>query len=408
MSDKTFIGGIATIGYDNGTNEPDVGDILTGADGAFGELISLTQAGAWDGSATGILTLRAISGTYVEDEVITNTTQSETMADIDDAGSAFSDKSGDFDTADNWSPSGVPATADDVFFNGLAETVPADWTGSDKQLSNRKFSVDDGFDQSAKNFASITISSDYDGNIGDGLDPDTGVYNGLRCACDGVVFSGTGNVHIIAQHASLPIDNVANSSQSGTIFLAKGFTNGQEITKVTNSGSKVVIVGASGTTLAAPEVDEVVCTTRTGSVTIAEDNSSATLKVTAVLGTVTAFCNIADAQVAGGTLSFGDDDFEPASARTITLLNIFQGNFLWNIAGTVSECYCFAGKFKISGSGSKIIGDSSKNNGTVEIHNANVELSNASNNFNQASGSEFKIFGSGTLNLPRNTDITFS
>jgi len=406
MAIKTWLGGIGTIGYDVGLNEPAVGDILTGAAGAFGTLVSCTlTSGAWGSTAAGVLTFRAISGTFVEDEVITNTTQSEAMGSIDIATTPLTDSSGDFDTAANWDASGVPAGGDTIYFNGLATTVPAPWDGSDKQTEGKKFSVDDGFDQSAKNFAAISISGEYDGNIGYGADGS--VYYGLRCACDGAVFAGSGDCHLIAQHASLPIDAVSNSSSSGTLYLGKGYTNGQEFTKLTNSGSIVEVLTASGTTLAAPEVLEAICVTRRGSITIPEDNSG-NIVITSVIGTVTAYCSIANAEVVGGTLRWGKDDFDPAAARTIANLQLSQGSFIWDMAGTILECVCHAGKFTLSGSGFKTIGNSAYNNGTIEVYNADVDWTGASNNISLGTNAEVKIFGDGSFVPPKFTEIVFT
>lgn len=410
-ADKTWIGSISTIGYDSGSDEPTAGDELEGTtSGAIATFVSATLAsGTWAGNdAAGVLTLRTVSGTFVEDEIIINNSTLDTdIADINIAGGAFTDSSGDFDVAANWDPSGIPATADDLIFNGLADTVPTDWDGSDKQTSGKRFSVELGLDQSAKNFASIIISDAYTGNIGYGLDGST--YHGLRCASDEVIFAGTGNLYLIAQHASLPIDSFASASSNGSSFLGKGFTNGQEITEVINSSNgEVEIVTATLSTLAAPEVDVVVCSGRSGSITIPDDNSSTVLDVKAILGTITAYSNIASALVSGGNLQWGLEDFTPSSARTIDLLEIAQGSFTWDMAGTISENRNFDGTFTLSGSGLKVIGDSTLNNGTIEIYSASVNFSSASNNISLATDAEVKIIGSGSFQPPKFVDVTWN
>ncbi len=408
---KIWLGSTATIGYDSGSDEPTAGDTLTGTtSSASAVFLSATLgSGSWAGNdAAGVLTLRAVSGTFTEDEIIINSTTLDTdIATIDIAGSAFADGAGDFDVAANWSPSGVPATADDIVFNGLADDVPSDWDGASTQTSGKKFSVDAGFDQSAKNFASITVTSGYDGDIGSGLVAST--YNGLRFACDDVIFAGTGDVHLIAQHASLPIDSVTNSSSSGSMFLGKGFTNGQEITEVIHAGSaSTEILEASLSTLAAPEVDAITCTSRRGSVTIAEDNSSTVLSIRVALGTINAFCNVDSVEISGGTFNWGSGDFVPSSARTIDLLEILQGTMLWDMAGTISECKAFVGDFRLSGSGAKVIGDSTLNAGTIEVYDATIDFSNAENNISLATDAEVKILGQGTFLPPPFVDITWN
>lgn len=416
MADKTWLGGITTIGYDSGSDEPTAGDIITGTtSGAYGTYVSSTvTGGSWVGNdAAGVLTLRTIEGVFIDDEVLINTTQADNdIANIDSTTTPLDESNaGDFDTAANWSPSGVPASSDDIFVNALAETVPSTFAATTTQTIGKKFSIDDGLDQSAKDFASITVLTGYDGNIG----YITGVtYSPFLCACDSVIFGGSGSFYLAAKHATNPIDKVTNNSSNGSLFLGKASTDGQEITQVIHTGSSTEVLAAQTGVLAAPEVDEVICTSRQGSITIAEDNSSATLKISAILGTVTAYCSIADAEIAGGTLKWGKSDFEPAAARTITLLTLLLGNVIWDMAGTVSECYCFAGKFSLSGSGVKVIGDSTKNAGTIEIYEAQVDFSAAENNFSLAADSEFRKFGgsgsssSGKLELPSNMDITIA
>ena len=410
MATKTWIGSTATIGYDSGSEEPTAGDELEGVtSGAKAKFVSAALAsGTWGGGdAAGVLTLRAVSGTFTEDEALKNNrTLTADIAAIDIAGSAYTDNSGDFDTAANWSPSGVPADGDDLVFNGLADTVPSTWAGDTKQVSGKSYSVIDGFDQSAKNFPSIIVSSDYSGSIGYGQSGS--VYYGLRTSADGVVFAGSGELHLISQHLSDAIDSVACSS-SGSVFLGKGFINGQKITEVINSGSgSIEILKALLSTLAAPEVDNVTCTGNRGQVTIAEDNSSTTLTVRSVLGTVTGYCDIAEATVSGGTLNWGRSDYVPASAKEIDLLELLQGTVTWDMAGTVSECYAYSGTFLLSGSGAKVIGDSTLNNGTIEIYEANVDFSDASANVTLGTGAEVTVLGGGRFNGPPYSDITWT
>ena len=412
MADKTWLGSTATIGYDSGSDEPTAGDILTGTtSGAFAKFVSATEAsGSWAGNdAQGVLTLRAVSGTFQEDEVIINSTTLDTdIGEIDTAGNAFADGAGNIDVAANWSPNGVPADGDDLILNGLADTVPDDWDGSTKQIAGNKYSVELGLVQNTKDFPSIIVTSDYSGNIGYGLDGST--YHGLRCAAGEVIFAGSGEIHLIAEHTgAAEIDSFASSSSNGDVFLGKGATNGQAIGEIINSGrSTINVISASLSTLGAPEVDNVTCTSRQGSIIIAEDNTSSVLIIRVALGTVTAYCSVAEVLVAGGTFRWGLNDFSPSAARTITLLEMLQGSIIWAMAGTISESRNFVGGFTISGSGAKILGDSSKNNGTIEIFEASLDFGNASNNITLAADSEVKILGNGRFNPPPFTDIVWT
>ncbi len=412
MAKKTWLGSTATIGYDSGSDEPTAGDVLTGASsGAFAKFVSATLgSGSWAGNdAAGVLTLRAVSGTFTVDEVIINSTILDTdIATIDIAGSVFADGAGDFDVAANWSPSGVPADGDELILNGLADTVPDVWDGSVRQIAGNKYSVELGLVQNTKDFLSIIVTSDYSGNIGYGLDGAT--YHGLRCAAGEVIFVGTGELHLIAEHTgAAEIDSFASSSLSGDVFLGKGATNGQAIGEIINSGrSTVEVKSASLSTLGSPEVDSVTCTSRQGAIIIAEDNSSSVLIIRVALGTVTAYCNAAEVIIAGGTFRWGLNDVVPSSARVITLMEMLQGSIIWDMAGTVSESRNFVGGFALSGSGAKIIGDSTKNNGTIEIFEATLDFSDASNNITLAADSEVKILGNGKFNPPPFTDIVWT
>ena len=413
MADKTWLGDNATIGYDSGSDEPTAGDILTGTtSAAFAIFVSATVAGgSWVGNdASGVLTLKSVSGTFLEDEVIINTTTGDTdIADIHIAGSAYVDNAGDFNIAANWSPSGVPADGDDLFFNGLADTVPVGFADSTNHTEGKKYSVTDTLDQSAKDFPTIIVSENYDGNIGYGFDSEVPpVYHALRCAADSVVFEGSGEFHLVSQHATEDLDSVVSSSSNGTMYLGKSDTNGQAIIDVVNSGNVINILTAATDTLAAPEVDNIVCASRRGSVNVPEDNSSATLLIRSILGTVNCNCSTAEVQVAGGSFNWGAADFAPAAARTITKMLLFQGNVNWDMAGTISELICYDGKFSLSGSGVKVLGDSTKNNGTIEIYNAAVSLVGASNNISLAADSEVKVLGGGSFSAPKFTDIVFT
>ena len=409
-AEKIWIGSSAVVGYDSGSDEPTVGDELEGTtSGATATFVSATVAsGSWAGNdAAGVLTLRAVGGTFVEDEILINNSTLDTdVATIDIAGTAFTDGAGDFNIASNWSPSGAPADGDELIFNGIADTVPTGWAGSSNQTPGKKFSVDGTLDQSAKNFLEIIVSDAYTGNIGQGLSGST--YAALRCASDGVIFAGTGEMHLVAQHASLPIDSVASGSNNGNLFLGKGFTNGQEITEVVNSNNgDIQILTATLSTLAAPEIDIVVCSGRSGQVTIPDDNSSTVLAITAVLGTVTAYCNIDSLLVSGGTVEYGLDDVTPSAAKAIDLLVLAQGSFIWDMAGTVSEAKCYDGTFSLTGSGAKVIGDSTLNNGTIEIYGSTVDFSEAANNISLATDAEIKIIGDGTFIPPKFVDVTW-
>lgn len=76
--------GLATLTYDTGAkgggSAPSVGDSLAGGtSGATAKLISYTTTDSWDaGTAYGVLTLGAVTGTFIDNETITFETNQET------------------------------------------------------------------------------------------------------------------------------------------------------------------------------------------------------------------------------------------------------------------------------------------------------------------------------------------
>ena len=311
----------------------------------------------------------------------------------------------DFDTAANWSPVGVPASGDTLIFSNMANKVPTDWAGDAKQKKGTAFSVTTNLDQSSKDFAKIVVHDSYDGNIGYGLD--AGVYYALRCAAADVLFAGSGDLHIVSQHATGAIDRVINNSNNGHLYIGKGYTGGQKTASLVNAGQYVDILAAEGTTLAAPEIDTLVSVSGRGEVIIPEDNTSTALIIRNVLGKVTAFCNIDILELAGGTVNWGEEDYTPATAKTLNKLLQYAGKLQWDMAGTLKECHVYNGVFSVSGYGNKTIGDSTLNNGTIEVYNGTLDLSEALNNCDLGIDCEVQVLGKGSFNVPKFTDIVF-
>lgn len=410
MAIKTWLGGIGTFGYDSGSDEPTVGDVITGtSSGAFGLYVSTTiTGGSWAGDdAAGVMTIRAISGTFTADEVLINTTQSDTdIATVDLDGTAFTDSSGDFNIAANWSTAVVPADGDTLLFNIQASLVPASFADTTFQTVGKSFSVSGTLDQSAKDFPLIKGDKNFTGGIGYGLVSTT--YHALRCAAGMVIWAGEGDFHLVAQHATEDIDKIIFSSANGNLYLGKGSSNGQVIVDVTQNGKNVELLAAESGTLAAPELNKITCISNSGTTTLASDNSSSTLVIKQTNGTVTAKCNIADVEVMGGTFKWGLSDFEPAAAKTIDSLLLLAGNVFWDMAGTISLLKAYSGNLALTGSGAKVVGDAAVNSGTIEVHAAALDFTNESDNISLAANAEVVVYNGGTFKQPLASDGTFS
>jgi hypothetical protein len=348
---------LATIGYDSGSDEPDVGDILLGlTSGATARYVSTTlTGGTWGGgNAAGVLSLKSVKGTFTNDEIIQNTTQADVDVLTIDTGTAY--------------------------VNPL--------------------------DQSAKDFVSIIVSSSYTGNIGY-QDTTTDVYVALLCAAGSVSFSGSGKMYLFSKHAAADIDSVVCAA-TGTITLGKADSSGQELITVTNAGGTVTILPAIAGTTAAPELDELFSVANAATNTIGEDNSSAVLLVRVILGTVLLKCSAAEINVSGGTLNIGASDFAPAATRTITKLLQFAGTVKIDMAVTISELRCFDGTLTTSGSGTKILGDAAINAGTIEVYDANVDLTGgAVGSVTLAANAEVKQLTNGSFNPPKQVNTTW-
>ena len=97
---------------------------------------------------------------------------------------------GNYGTAANWSPSGVPVASDDV-------VIPS---GSQ--------SITDGLDQSAVSLSSFTVSSGYTGSIGSS-------EGSLQIAASKVVLDCAGtNVYIDADTADMVVANTSSNSDA--------------------------------------------------------------------------------------------------------------------------------------------------------------------------------------------------
>ena len=227
---------------------------------------------------------------------------------------------GDWGTAANWSPSGVPTAADDVI------------------LANSSQSVTGGLDQSAVALTSITIDQSYTGLIGTEstflqVRASTAVIGQVRSsvgtltgskrlnldfgsagACDIQVYNTASRAQdtnrqpcrIIGSHASHTL-----TVYSGSVAVSDDSDDTSQLSSVTNSGSSITI--GEGVTLA--------------TLTQASGNIKTQSSITTVV-------------VKGGVLNF----YDSTSASTITTCTVQDTGILNHYAsGTITTLNCNGG-----------------------------------------------------------------
>jgi hypothetical protein len=208
---------------------------------------------------------------------------------------------GNYGTAGNWSPSGVPSTGDNV-------RIPAGGG-----------SISTSLDQSAVAIGDFIVEEGYTGTIGTSaafLEIDPNAFS----------FSGQGTAYIDVGAAAIPLDvrNTANAT-TGNYGL---YLIGSAITVLSVTRGRVGLAIRSG------ETSTVTTAVRTtgGQATIGI-GSGVTLTGTSIdilAGTVTSEATIIDADVSGGTLTL-------LLAAAATKVNVNGGAFVHNSTGTVID-----------------------------------------------------------------------
>ena len=221
---------------------------------------------------------------------------------------------GDWDTADNWNPSGVPIAADDVIF------------------ANNSQDVLDGLDQSAIALATLTIDQSYTGNIGNAQDSFLQV---------GAVILEIGQIR-----------GTGTQTGSKRLNIDLGTTTASEVT-VYNSATRGIDPNRSPIRLRAVNASTNI-TTFGGSLALSDDSSnsstignftcnagsvsigeSVTLtNFTQKAGIVTAYSSFPGTiNLKGGTLNF----YDSLSVSTMGTVNSFPSSILNHFAsGTIT------------------------------------------------------------------------
>lgn len=282
---------------------------------------------------------------------------------------------GDFATAANWADttgaSGVPASGDTIIFSNLAAEVPDGWSGASTQTVGTHFSVDDGLDQSTKNFAAIIITPEYTGNIGY---DDSGIH-ALLCAADYIDIRGSGSYYLIGAHATAAIDEVVVNGPQAAVYLGKAATSGCELTRlVCVDGYTEVLANVDDGGVTNPDVELVQVIGANAMALIGEGNTG-TLDATVVAGTLYTDSGLASLVQSGGTVYLGNAGYQNATAADVDQVYMYAGTTYWRLMGTMKGLTQFGGQMIAAGSLPKTLGDLSVNGGRIELYNGTLDLS---------------------------------
>lgn len=229
---------------------------------------------------------------------------------------------GDWDTAANWSPSGVPVSTDDVIF------------------ANNSQNVSSGLDQSAVTLASLTIDQSYTGLIEDSQDAFLEI---------GATILEIGQIRGVGTQTGSKRLNIDLGIVESTVTIYNSATRGidanrspirlralKNTTDISIFGGSVAISDDSSNSTT---IRDFICNEK-GSVVIGE---SVTLTdYTQSGGNVTAYSSILGTiNLKGGTLNLYDS---AAGASTMGTVNSYESSFLNHFAsGTITALNLLGG-----------------------------------------------------------------
>ena len=216
----------------------------------------------------------------------------------------------DFNTAANWSPSGVPGASDNVRFTAAYSNNCA------------------GYDASGTALADVIVERGFSGELGSATAD-------LQLACTYFDFSGEGVSYI----------DLGSSSVSPRIkTTAPGAGVGQYGLYLIGTGLSVLSVEGGSVGLAAIHGQASTCTTvrqlggdlKVGAATVTNYEAHG--------GTAVVACNLTAAKLYGGSL-------ETAEQMTIGTLTIENGTCLASSTGTITTANVHGGDLDMSGTG---------------------------------------------------------
>jgi len=218
---------------------------------------------------------------------------------------------GDWSVAGNWSPSGVPASADDVILS-----------------ASYVVSITAGLNQSAVTLNSLTVEQGYSGAIGSKAAD-------LQIATDALTFEGSGVAYInLGSNAVDPVINGTATYSTGSSGL---YLTGTGIGTITCAGGGVSI-GRPGTTSTVTEIRGVAGDVHVGiggtvtssfnfGATVVFDATHTTLQIDDGRTVLKQSATVTTAHLDGGI-------FQLDSACTITTVNLNSGGELRASAGS--------------------------------------------------------------------------
>jgi hypothetical protein len=286
---------------------------------------------------------------------------------------------GDFATAANWSPSGVPADGDTIIFSpraGIATAVTGHTAGNHW---NCIVGSGDGWDQSAKNFPLIIGAPGFTGAVGIG---GTTTFYGLACGCDKLLWRAGGNGFFIAKHASALFDLVQMEAAGRTLQIAKAASNGKATTTARcYQGILEFVAPATGQTdIDSPDINTLIECNGSAAIVIVRLAAGGTgNEVTTINcyagGNLYTLHPFTTANACGGKIIYGEEAMLPGAAQTSGTVNMLGGTFDWYQWATINGLIGNAGILAAKGSADKTLGLSSVNSGVIEVRGATVDLS---------------------------------
>jgi len=233
---------------------------------------------------------------------------------------------GDWATAANWSPSGVPVSTDDVIF------------------SNSSQSVTDGFAQSAVTLNSLTIEASFTGTIG-ATESD---FLAISATTLVIGQKNNGNIGTFAGSKRLNI-NLGSNASTITIYSSSSTAIDQNRTPIRlkcNHSSSSLTVFSGSVSLA----DDLTATSSIGSITnnggfITVGKGVTLPDVTTNSGTINIYCSITDDLIVkGGTVNH----YDSTSANTIADIFLYDGVINHYSSGTITTATIYGGLLDLS------------------------------------------------------------
>ena len=351
MAIRYWEGGDQLISYNSGSDEPTIGDTLTGGtSGATGIAVSWTLAsGSWAGNdAAGVFTLTDVTGTWQNPETIENTTQSD--SDIATTASTLTNNSEDWQTAKNWSGDTVPVNNDFIIFdargNAQSETI---------------YDVSDGIAEGESGGVTadlLHVKKGYTGDIGLVSEP-------LHLLPDKFIYEGSGTCYFEASAANNVSDGFVGSvicdTVLGTLKLDSNVNSGSWVQGFTaiHAIQGTLNIGANKSTwvitlyvMANNGIDSNLTIT----IGIDCERTKATAAQTTIVmssGALTTNSDIGTFYFLGGTCTIGTDlAASPEVGHEIASLFMHKGVLNWNPDATativITSAFIYGGTIEAS------------------------------------------------------------